>query len=1114
MLIMIKSQIFILLYLVFSQAEVLIIESTPEDSRIVQNVLKSTNNVNSQVLKSHSEVFNYPIDEIQLIIDLTSDESFHISLEPLIRLNSIPIIIVGEGRSNDLVFYTFPDYFCKLSIVSQIIPYFSIAKFGAIWEYSEVNSNIIQVFSSLYKKKVYQVNIKSDETQGNIKKILAKTLKTEGITAFLFFHKLIDCNILEETLKDLYLEKPWNIAIYFDCAYQLNREGSFAVVYNSVAQAGSWSEYLQMSINTYLGVTNLQGLSKFELQKLFTPKIPTCKCTLINKQSGKSVIVGSLNPESTQIHTNLTYFTGTNHRQILYKPLITLSANTGTINPPGYLPTYQNSNYQKGTYFGISEVNSNELLLTHYNLTIFDKIECGVNVFEYNYTKECFSKISSNLGIAYVPSFYSITIKVLNLFDQIGIFTPVVSGMGTSTVLSNSTLFPRFKRIVSPLNYLTVMYARLIQIMGWKNIVVFYTDESYGSSIYSILVDAQEQYKYTIVNSEEFRKIDYFYTAANFTKYKPYIQNAVETNCNLFFLAMSDPAPFTWVEALYDYGLRRGDITIFLFTLSSPSVFLSKGSSIKRSELLHGSFTIYNAAWVGDYGKSIAAKYFESAVQEPMPSFYIDTILTIAHTSDFLLNQGSCFEDPEIFMEGIKSVRFNGTSGAITFDIDSNDRSFFFFNVYNYYEDNGWKNDAVATISPLSTVYYSINKQFVWSNGKFPTDLKAKYKDCEFIEDVVRFSNVSSTVQISVCVLVFIVIAVIALYDVGKLHDNEFKMITKKQMPQFEDFLMFWFIFIESVQLIAIGPSVEKFNKSVSKLSYLFSLKFTIDSYFRNNNYWIIFYLFVVLTSIWVILFILSSIALVNKYLKFFKISAEFFSPLMANYLFIPIMSALFSILSCEDAIGEKLADSFFYFDCSVFCWKKFHVLSTFLSMGLVMFYVPIAIYYKARWQQIKEDLIIKANSFYLLIKNILLIVLIIFDRLVKSRDQMTHSVLFTLTLALMSFTVVKGQAFNYDRANLWVRIMTVCVLWNSIVCVLFQVLNEDSYLFLIMQLVGWSLILIIGFWLNSRLPDDLLDQEPRFSITALFKFVFHNQPLQATNFPSEAYSVEIDSNR
>ena len=49
-------------------------------------------------------------------------------------------------------------------------------------------------------------------------------------------------------------------------------------------------------------------------------------------------------------------------------------------------------------------------------------------------------------------------------------------------------------------------------------------------------------------------------------KFKENIEDAFMTGCNFVVFAMSHPTPFYFLEALYDFGIRRGDFPYFFVT--------------------------------------------------------------------------------------------------------------------------------------------------------------------------------------------------------------------------------------------------------------------------------------------------------------------------------------------------------------------------------------------------------------------------------------------------------------------------------------------------------------------------------------------------------------------
>jgi hypothetical protein len=1023
------------------------------------------------------------------------------------------VIILGEGKSLPWVFYTFPEKSCKYSSIFSVFSYFSIKKPAVLWEISDSNLKILNNLINSLFRPVFQANLKEGESFENIKKVVGKTLKSEGLMNYLILNNKIPCSTFENVLKDLHLEKQWSLSLYFDeCIYQMTRTGSFVLVHESVLESKSRNDYFINALTVFLE-TIKESNNKYQIFKKFSTFQPNCSYALANFNESIQHVATINNGTFQQLRT-FRYFTEET-RVILNKPLIEFSANTGSQNPPGYKESFQNSKFQTGTIFSVSYINSLLTLLPHHDLSLFKDVNCGVNIFNESFSRSCFVSLSSKLGVAYIPTLYSITIPVLNQFKTLGLSTPFISGFGSTAALSNSSLFPNFKRMCSSIEFISHVYTRIFYIMGWQNIVLFYSNEPFGEMISSVLVEEQKNSRYQIVNDEKYRKIDYLINSSNSQNYRENIENAVKTNCNIFVLAMSDPSPFLFLEAVYDYGIRRGDIQVVLFTLTGPSV--ASGSAEKRAELLHGSFSISNAAWVGDYGEEVRSKYLKSpsSIDAPVPSFYIDAVLSIAYTSQLMIFQGQSPEDPKLFMQQLSSIRFLGTSGTVNFDSGSNNRNLIYFFIYNYFQDKTqWKTEPVGVVDPLSSVYFKVLKTPVWASGSFPDDMKVMYLDCGFPEGQVKFSTRSFTLQVTVLVLVFIVVVCLVLYDVSKLPRKPFEMLDSKKVPQLEDLIMFWFVFIESFQVLSIGPTTGQFSSFLSNLSDLLSLKFTKSSHFRNERYWMAFYLLIFSGYFWVLLFFLSHLKICRFLHRKVKNFLEFVTPIIANYLFIPVISGLFSILSCEQSTDDSFKSSFFYFDCSLHCWRGNHLHRVVQAFVLLTFFIPISIYYRTRWQEHKSGINFKASSFYLIMKNILLMTLLIFEKVVKTRNETVHSILFLFIIFIITLQICCRSAFNYDRANLWVKVMMVCVLWNTGTVVVFEFVSFNRFIFLGLQLAGWVVALNFGIYFHSKLPEDYLEIGEDASIGDLFKFAISRKSLSPIIVQSEGNSLEIETHR
>ncbi|OMJ66051.1 hypothetical protein SteCoe_37243 [Stentor coeruleus] len=529
------------------------------------------------------------IDNLDLIIDFTYSEIQHEVLMHLAKDYEILLLITDSGVGSDWVFFLEPSARCEYSAIKEFFAYFNYSSPSIIHNQIQKSLEIIELF-----------HLENHLSTGNIidaKKIarmLATIIKTKGIQSLA---------ILGDD-KASYMEKEGNLILYTEeCIYQVNETGSILLVPRGAETSTNILEYFSSMIKGYLGIIENGIFNKYYVKKIWQEYSQKCTFFIVIVQNGERHIVGTYDNSEVNIHGEIIFYGGKNTTTLLKKPIITISANTVFTNPPGYPNLYQNWKFQEGTYFAVQKINKDNNYFKNYELFLYDKLDCGTSVFIYNYTKECYRRHLPYLGYAHIPSLYSITTGAMNVLKELGSNLPFVGGAGSSLLLSSKELFPTFTRVVTPIHYFAEAWTKLIGIYGWKNIVVFYTNETFGTALYNVFIKNENLYGYKILNDEKYRPVDNFLTNESIPNYYENMKNALSLGCNLFFLAMSDPTPFFWIEGLYDLGVRRGNITIILFNLASLDAIDSPGgNATKRRELLHGSFLIYNAAWVGEYG--------------------------------------------------------------------------------------------------------------------------------------------------------------------------------------------------------------------------------------------------------------------------------------------------------------------------------------------------------------------------------------------------------------------------------------------------------------------------------------------------------------------------------
>lgn len=1068
------------------------------------NFLKNT----FEIYSSHSTFNQYAnvlgiqdsdIKDLSLIIDDSkSGISYSLDREFAIE-NKIPVLILAPGENSDFVFYQDSSYKCIISTISNALNYLNITELGVIWSFSDKNKNIVDLLKEAWDHKVISASVGSFEGESEISKILGKVLKSEGIQDYIFLGDKKVCRTFKKAFESSYLAKTGNTAIFLDeCIYQVDTTGSFILSKPQVSFSNNLTEYHFNFIVPYFSIFQEPELSPFQIARKFKSVINPCIFDIVNIQNSSKVIIGKADDQNFSIETTAIFLGGKNESTRFLKPQIVISANTGVTNPPGNPNVYQNSNYQEGTYFAIEKVNRDNVFFPKYEMILYDKVDCGVSVFDADYSRDCFLKHAPHMGNAYIPTLYPITGSVLKQLESLKIKIPFIGGVGTTTLLSSKTNFPMFTRITSPSSYFATAWSKLLGIYGWSNILVFYTNDTLGISTYDVIKKESESQGFNILNSEEDRIINAVTSSSQLPIYYDRIRLAIDTGCNLMLLPMSDPSPFFWIEGLYDVGVRRGDLVVIFFSITGLDALNSTGGNYtKRAELMHGSFIVYNAAWVGEYGQSVKQEYLKYRTNTWARSFYIDAALSAAYTIDFLMNQGRFFENSTEFMSAQRNIRMDGCTGTISFDHSTNDRNLYFFNLYNFYQDNSeeWHGDAIGLISPVSTVYYTVMKEPIFAQGSIPKDMKEDYLDCSFREDQIRDSNIGESIKIGVSIGLLIISGIISAFVSKKVKYNRILPLGAKCYANFQDYLTIGFIIVESFQLIAIGPSFEAFNAFLSNISEMISLNLSKAASFRNTTFWAVFYAMLLIAYIWLGVLGLSALRLcgyggvIRKRLEEFK---DFTIPFLSNYLFIPITVCILSILACDKAVGVHLNDSYLNYDCKLTCWRGEHIGNAAPACLLIILYIPMAILYRTLWQETNTNLNIRANSSFLIVKNIAFVTIIVISKIIKDSYSLAYSFVFgIIMIGLLGYIFYIRLPFNYDRANYMLKTMYLCIIWNTIICILSTSVNIFTYPWLILQILGWVAIIAAGIFLMSKLPPNMLVTPQGRNIVDLFKFAF-----------------------
>ena len=1096
---MLVCGIFITWYAAFCYEFAFIGQDKQLASTIKNYLQQESNSVTFNQYMTYQDLLVVNTNHLSLIIDDSQSDISHSIIETFAINIEVPLIIFSPGTSLDFVFYSEKSIECEAETIMSALDYFQIQQVGIVWGYSEKNLQLQKVLTNLLPNSE-SVNIGNLSLKTDITRLISKTLKLDGTQYFIFLGDKSLCSIYESSMKAAFLNTVGYIGIYLDeCVYQLSLNGSIILSSNASSNSTNYYNYLLNQIVPYLKAFKIFDLSNFQLYREFQSISHDCSFDILNIQNAKKTQVGTIVNGNIIISNPILYYGGNFTRTIYSNPIISISANTGVINPPGNANVYQNQKYQKGTYFAVYKINNDRILLPNFDLKLYDQINCGVNVFVANFSKACLLQNKNNFGIGYIPTQYSSNIPFISQMYSLGIKVPIVGGVGSSSGLSNSTIYPTFTRLVCASTYFGKTWSNFIQIIGWHNIAVLYTNESFGLGIYNIINSLSEAYNYTIINNASYRAIPVVLSRSNVDPYMESLQNILDIGANIVFLAMSDPSPFYVIEAFYDLGVRRGDLNFILFTITgSDALNATGGNYAKRTELLSGILMIYNADWVGDYGQQLQQEMISYSGDYWMTNFFIDAVYSIAHTTSFLLNQGKQIQNTTEFMLAQRKTRFQGASGVVSFDSASNDRNLYLFYLYNIYQDNiteQWHHLSVGVIAPVSIIYYTSTHGITWADGgSTPQDMKSNYLNCPFRESQIQTSQVGKSIKIGVSIGLLVVATLLTIFVIKRIKSRSIMILQLKCVANFEDYLTLGFIFIECFQIIAIGPTFASFDTFLSNLSEYTSLNLSKAIAFSGTTFWIIFYVMLITSYVWIFILLLSSLKLqriLGSFVYRIESTKAALIPIMSNYLFIPVVVSILSILACDNSISNKLDFSYLNYDCTLWCWRDAHISRVIPASFLIVVYVPLAILYRTIWQEDNTNLNVKANSLYLSIKNIGYVALIVLEKIVKTDYDLAYGIIFILVVTgIFIFTILR-KPYNFDRANLWSRIMLVIVLWNTLICILDASINANYLFWLSFQLAGWVTIITAGLIMQSKLPPSLIITIKGKNIGDLFRFAF-----------------------
>ena len=179
----------------------------------------------------------------------------------------------------------------------------------------------------------------------------------------------------------------------------------------------------------------------------------------------------------------------------------------------------------------------------------------------------------------------------------------------------------------------------------------------------------------------------------------------------------------------------------------------------------------------------------------------------------------------------------------------------------------------------------------------------------------------------------------------------------------------------------------------------------------------------------------------------------------------------ILSVYRCEEAINDDLSQSFFYRDCSQFCYKGKHKQFIIVTTILFMIYLPLSIYLRPYWQSNQKEVNIETSSSYFSFLSVFQLLLVLIKINTESYSEEISGFFILACLAIMSGITMIINPYNYKRAMV-LQVTTLMMAFFSVGISTFSFIYKSGKIFTIVLVSGTGLIMLIGIGLSSKYPN------------------------------------------
>ena len=911
---------------------------------------------------------------------------------------------------------------------------------------------------------------KSDE-------LVKKLIKAQGLNNIVFIGSGPGIRKIQNSLIQRKVNSYGSYLVFLEQAVaEISIEGAVILIDPACEESYSEVNYEFRALMSILKKAQNFNVSQFKKQ--CENHICNTEFSIVNIKNNEKKVVGTINDEVT-LNEKLI-FPGNNseyeNSQEKLKIQLSIANGTSELYHQGFNPAF--AYFYEGARYAVSRSNKlNDF--KNFEFSLFPT-DCGNMVYDDSWYDSCFSELLPSMGSAYLTSFWPTgAMGGLKSLKKSGLRIPQISPFGVSDELDNSTTYPEYLKLsLSAPDYSLSGLSIVYKSYNWMNMIIFGSDDPTSFEVVNSIISNYQLVGGNIVNPPYLRIFPGNYTRDDYNKYKHFFEFAKNSKCRIFYI-FSSVAQYIF-EGLYDAGFRKGDFVSFLDFSNYQSIIADDDQKYlkKRKELVEGCLTTNTKEWYGDIGKKLFKELSGIYDDTNYMCITYDTVSIVKNSINHLLNIGEDYEDGELLYKTMRSQKLVGCMGSIYFREYSNSIASVRVSLNQViFNSTSKKFELVefVLLDRFSQQTMKYVREPAWSTGEktHPSNF-VDYGVCNFDKRMLRKSKegIKIVYIVSAILLTF---TIISSFIQWKMFNFKLVPIENDNIMSMDDKFYLLYFFVQFFEIMALSPTSGIFESSFKNLNFLFGFDLIRYYNFTYDSFW---YFYKILIGISLTFFGLSLIFLFklqnildhSYLLSKLNDLARIYLPIIGHIGFLPIISLLFSIFLCEEAIGDKLEDSFIFTDCTTFCYTKKHKNFVVLGSISITFFVVSSSLSRALWETIPNSLNLRTKTFYLSCLSIFQVVLIVLRKCLKSTSESASGYSISiLTLLFTLFTFV-NKPYNYPVSGIF-QITSLCAAAWGVLCSSAFLSTGSHPVWIVLFYLGLIVIIAVGGIASRKVP-------------------------------------------